>query len=105
MQMTITNVSGVTINTPAVGGSGISPDAAGGSLSYPLPYPFSHSGPLATGIARTLPVHAADFRYKSVPWLPLGPSEEWQGLVQGGIVTITFAADGNDVEDSMLASL
>lgn len=99
MQMTVTNLLAVTINTPVTGGNGVSPDAVGGSVFKALPYPFNASGPLAAGASRTLPVQSADFQHKSVPWLPLTPSNEWQALVQAGVVSVTFLADANSVAD------
>jgi len=105
MQMTVTNITNTTkaagfaINTPDVGGGGLSPDAQGGNVLYKLPYPFSHIGALAAGAAKTLPVHVEDMRFKSVPWLPLEPSREWQMLIQAGIVSVSFSAGGNNVED------
>jgi hypothetical protein len=94
--MTVTNLTAYTINTPIVGGNGVSPDAAGGSKFKPLPYPFSHVvlGPNGGGSdAKTLPIHMEDFRHMSVPWLPLEPSREWAMLIQAGVVSVTFSHD------------
>lgn len=94
MLMTVTNVSGRIINTPITGGSGVSPDAVGGSVSDPLPYPFSHVGPVAIGgSTAALPVHEQDWRFKSVPWLPSEPADDWNYLVQAKVVTIGFGAE------------
>lgn len=102
MLVTITNTSGVVINTPITGGFGVSADAVGGSKSNPLPYPFAHIGPMATSgptNTKQLPMHPGDWHYKSVPWLPQDPATEWNQLVQRGIVTLTVA-DQAGVRDS-----
>ena len=102
--MTVTNLLTVPINCPIVGGSGLSPDAKGGSKFKPLPYPFSHvilgatgGGSTIDGIAypaaKALPIHMEDFRHMSVPWLPMEPSREWQILIQEGTVTVAFSHD------------
>lgn len=96
MIMTVTNVSGRIINTPATGGYGVSPDAVGGAIADPLPYPADKSGPLAIGGHFDLPMHSEDMQYKAVPWLPMEVSRLWQQLVNAKIVTISFAADSAD---------
>jgi hypothetical protein len=95
LHMTVTNLTATAINTPIVGGAGVSPDAQGGSVFMPLPYPFSHVTLGANGggsDSKTLPVHVEDFQYKSVPWLPMEPSREWAALLQKGIVSVSFGA-------------
>ena len=96
LTMTVTNLLAVAINAPIVGGNGLSADAVGGTKFKPLPYPFSHVTLGANGggsDSKTMPVHVEDFRYKSVPWLPLEPSREWAMLIQDGTVTVTFGHD------------
>lgn len=116
MKMTVTNITnqansqygaGFTINTPTLGGAGVSSDAVGGTLTFPLPYPFTKAGPIAAGAAVTLTLHTEDFRGKSVPWLPLSPSTEWQMLVQKAIVTVSFSEGnlGKNVEDNAVATV
>jgi len=98
MLMTVTNTTlssgshgaGFVINTPDTGLSGVSADAVGGTKLYKLPYPFSHAGPVAIGGTVAATVHTEDFRYQSVPWLPMEPSREWQMLIQAGIVSVAF---------------
>lgn len=112
MKMTITNTTlssgshglGFAINTPDTGLAGVSADAVGGNKIYPLPYPFSHVGPIAIGATATQVVHVEDMRHKSVPWLPLEPSREWQMLVQAGIVSVSFSelSTGKNVEDTLI---
>ena len=99
MLVTVTNVSGGTINTPATGGSGVSADAVGGTISNPLPFPFGHIGPLANSASKQLPMHPGDWHHKSVPWLPQAPVTEWNTLVQAKKVTIAVA-DQAGVKDS-----
>jgi hypothetical protein len=91
MLVTVTNTSGVTINNPITGGFGVSPDAVGGSKSFPLPYPFGHLPPMLNGASKQLPMHPADWHRKSVPWLPQSPATEWNQLVQAGVVTMATA--------------
>lgn len=100
MLVTVTNVSGVTINTPSMGGYGVSPDAVGGSKSNPLPFPFAHIGPLTMASpTKQLPMHPGDWHHKPVPWLPQSPATEWNQLVQAGKVTLTVA-DQTNLRDS-----
>lgn len=91
MLVTITNTSGRILNAADVhdGGSG----AVGGERKDPLPYPFGHIGSLAIAGTRQLSMRGKDWRYKSVPWLAMEPSEEWNILVQRGDVTMAFAAE------------
>jgi hypothetical protein len=96
MLVTVTNTSGHDINyadtiTEGSGPSGIV--ATGGNVRYPLPHPFGHIGTLADTIAKQLPMHNRDWRFKRVPWLPHEPSVEWQQLVQAGIVTLAVATE------------
>ena len=111
MMLKVRNLTSAAIGGSIVGGSGISPDAFGGSKFKPLPYPFAHVTLAAnTGGGEgadtvSLPIHVGDFQYKSVPWLPLAPSAEWQDLVQKGVIALTFykadAAEGvASVEDT-----
>jgi hypothetical protein len=107
MLVTVTNVSGGTINAPEQGGYGRSPDAVGGARSKPLPYPFAHIGSLANGGTKQLPMHPEDLRFKSVPWLPLDPRTEWQQMVQAKMVTLTIAdqAGVKNIEELMIIEL
>ena len=99
MLVTVTNVATFPINAPITGGFGVSPDAVGGSKSYPLPFPFGHIGTLAASGTKQLPMHPGDWHHKPVPWLPQAPATEWNQLVQAGIVTLTVAAQ-TGVRDS-----
>lgn len=99
MLVTVQNVSASPINAPITGGFGVSPDAVGGSKSFPLPFPFGHIGPLAAAASKQLPMHPGDWHHKAVPWLPQAPATEWNQLVQAGIVTIVTALQSG-VRDS-----
>lgn len=110
MLVTVTNVTSRTINKleELTGGTGPAALlAVGGNRLDPLPYPFGHIGSLAASGTKQLPMHARDWRYKSVPWLPQEPSIEWQQLVQAGVVTLTLAAetDNRSQEDLFVAAL
>lgn len=99
MLVTVTNTSGVIINTPTTGGSGVSADAVGGTISNPLPFPFAHIGPLGIGLGKQLQMHPGDWHRKSVPWVPQDPATEWNMLVQAGKVTLATALQSG-VRDS-----
>lgn len=105
MLMTVENTSGHDINAPETITGGTGPCAlyaVGGNKTYPLPYPFGHIGTLANGATKQLPMHTRDWRYKSVPWLPMEPSREWQQLVQAGIVDLTVGAETGDRDEENL---
>lgn len=105
MLMTVTNVSGHDINAPDQITGGVGPAAIvaeGGNKTYPLPYPFGHIGTLADTVGIQLPMRNRDWRYKSVPWLPMEPSKEWQQLVQQGIVTMAVASETPQLDEEEL---
>lgn len=96
MLMQITNSSGRAINVLETMTGGVGPSALyaqGGNVTDPLPYPFGHIGTLAIGAAKTLPMHLRDWHHKSVPWLPMDPSREWQQLVQAGVVSMLVGVE------------
>jgi hypothetical protein len=112
MKMTVTNITattkgapGFTINTPDTGLGGVSADAVGGNKLYKLPYPFSHFGPIVASGTAVAVIHTEDFRFQSVPWLPMEPSREWQMLIQQGIVSVSFSEPTLDrgLEDAEVA--
>jgi hypothetical protein len=97
MLATVTNTSGRTINKldsylGYAGGLGVS-SAVGGNRTDPLPYPFGHIGELAAAGTKQLPMHPRDFRYKAVPSMPREAGEDWQVMIQAGVVTLAFAAE------------
>jgi len=106
MNMNIDNVSGHVINTPQVGGNGVSPDAVGGNISYPLPYPAAHVGAIAIGANVDIEVKAGDFRRRHVMWSPLEPRDEWNQMVQSGLVDLTVSGTANgDQEELFIAQV
>jgi len=111
MLVTVENQLAVIINTPALGEDGVAlpggnhPDEAT-HRTYPLPYPFDLAGALAingaSGDSIQLPMHPRDMRYsRSQMARGLPVSEEWNQLVQAGVVTFAIAAQTNrrDVEE------
>jgi hypothetical protein len=107
MLTTVTNTSGVTINgldsftTDSGQGGPAVLTATGGARKFPLPYPFAHIGALANSGTKQLPMHPQDWRFKPVPYMPFEPRDEWQTLVQRGIVTLAYASQTGrrDVEE------
>lgn len=103
MLVTVTNTSGITLNTLALAEDGV---ATGGSRENPLPYPFGHIGELLDTIAKVLPMHTADLREgaggaTAQMGRGLPARDRWNQLVQAGTVTFAAAAqtDATDVED------
>lgn len=113
MLTTVTNTSGATINgldslTTDIGQGGPAVlTATGGARRTPLPYPFGHIGALANGGTKQLPMHPRDWRHKDVPYMPHEAGQEWQQLVQRGIVTLSYAAQTGrrDEEELFTASI
>jgi len=111
MIVTVTNQLAEQINVPAVGEDGVAlpggnhPSEATHRV-YPLPYPADMVGVLTeNGGARDavdIAMHHRDWRYsRSQMARGLPVSEEWQQLVQAGVVTLAYAAqtDLRDEED------
>lgn len=105
--MSVTNTSGGVMNALASGGYGSSPDAVGGVIANPLPYPFNKSASLANGATRALPMHQTDLHTKPTPAFPMEPVAEWNQLVQAGKVTVSFAkeATSTDVDEALVLVL
>lgn len=99
MLTTITNLTSGPINgldsfTTDIGQGGPATlTARGGARSKPLPYPFGHIGELAASGTKQLPMHPRDWRFKAVPYEPFEAGQEWQDLVQRGVVSMAFAAE------------
>lgn len=124
MLVTVTNTTDVnasqvsrSINVPAVGEDGIS--VGGGvrpaeatHLVDPLPYPFAHTGEMAAGGSLQLPMHPIDWRvnaglansqmHRGTP-----VRDQWNMLVQAGVVSFATAAqaDGVDSEELFVAAV
>jgi|WetSurMetagenome_2_1015567.scaffolds.fasta_scaffold30888_3 hypothetical protein len=100
MIITLTNVSGHSINYPAVGEDGVAlpggnhPEEATHRV-YPLPYPFSHVGTIVNGGTKVFGMHSRDWRYSRSQMQGLGVSEKWNQLVQAGMVTLGLGAQAN----------
>lgn len=116
MMVTITNVTGTTFPTgftlnaldALTGGSGPSGlNATGGARTYPLPFPFAHIGSLAAAATKLLVMKPRDFhKGGSVPYsATMEPGEEWQQMIQSGLVTLTTAAEATsqDPEETFIA--
>lgn len=86
--------------------------ATGGNRVDALPYPFDwvglsqyHDGynnnGLAAGSSIQLPMHPRDFRYRAVPGLPTDAGQDFQALVQAGIITVAITTESHvrDVEE------
>lgn len=103
----VRNDSGRILNRLEVGGNGVSPDAVGGNVLDPLPYPFNANGPLAASAYRELGVHARDFSVRPQAQQPMMPADEWNQMVQAGLVSLSFTADARsfDPEDLLGAAL
>ncbi len=109
MQVEIYNCSGdseaygeeVTLNKKQVGGNQVSPDAVGGNVEFALPFPFNMNGQgtngdgtLATAVELpydeylTLGVNLNDLWSRQQPQATFAPSEEWDVMVNAGLVEI-----------------
>jgi hypothetical protein len=113
MIITVTNTSGRTINTPALGEDGVAlpggnhPEEAS-HRTDPLPYPFAHVGAILDTNTSVLPMHPRDWRYsRSQMARGLPVSEKWNQLVQADIVTFATGAQVNfrDVEEDYVATV
>ena len=108
MLVTVTNLTTRTINILDAVDSRRSNGPADllapslGSRTDPLPHPFDQVGTLdesggsAPAIQRAM--HIGDFRRPHVYWRALGPDDEWNLLVQGGVVSFAEAAESGRVD-------
>lgn len=105
--LTVTNETSRILNRPETGGNGVSPDAVGGNVLDPLPFPFNANGTIAASGSKQLGVHARDLSVRQQPQQPMIPADEWAALVQAGTVSLAFAADAQstDAEDALGAAL
>lgn len=105
MLVTVTNTSGITLNTLALAEDGVS---TGGSRANPLPYPFAQATDLADTLTSVLPMHTADWREgRTQMGRGLPVRDQWNQLVQAGTVTFAAAAqaDAQDVEDVQFGTI
>lgn len=105
---TLTNTYTQALNVPEVGGSGVSPDAVGGNVLRPLPFPFNRNGSLASLASVDLPVRQRDLIVRQQPQSPSMPADELNNYIQRGWLSVSFAAETaaiQDVEDSLISAL
>ena len=105
---TVTNSSGLVLNALQSGGYGISPDAVGGNVERPVPFPFGSNGSYAVGASKTLAVRERDLSVRPQAQQPMLPADELNNYVQRGWLTISFAAETAsviDVEDNLISSI
>lgn len=100
----ITNDSGITLNALQSGGFGISPDAVGGNVANPLPYPFNANGELADGDSLTLGINLHDLTSRQQMQQPELPVQEWDMLVNKGWLSLSWTATQLGVEDAYVAA-
>lgn len=83
--------------------------ATGGAKKDGLPFPFAHIGDLTAGGTKQLAMQPRDFSHKDVcnSGSPHSAGEEWMGLIQRGVVTLTYAAETGrrDAEELYLAAV
>jgi hypothetical protein len=98
--VTVTNLTTRILNRPAasynfpIAGSTAGVYAVSdGALDDALPYPFTKNGTIAASGTKILPVHPRDWRYKCSPAIPTTSGEDWNNLVQRGVVSISSAAE------------
>ena len=105
---TVTNTSGLALNTPETGGYGISPDAVGGNIARPVPFPFGSNGVYAIGGSKTLPVRERDLIIRQQPQQADLPADELNNYIQRGWLTVAYAAETAsviDTEDNLISSI
>ena len=102
----VENLYSEALNVLETGGNGVSPDAVGGNILRPLPFPFGSNGSLAAGAtSAALGIRERDLVNRQQAQQPSMPADEWQDLVQKGWVGLTFArvaTGGSDVESDLI---
>ena len=112
MIVTVTNLTSRILNRLAVGYNfPIAGSTAGvysvsdGAKDDALPYPFTSNGTIGIygggSNTKALPVHPRDWHYKCSPALPTTSGEDWNALVQRGVLTVAIGAEATnrDVEE------
>jgi len=105
VRMEVTNDYSEALNILETGGNGISPDAVGGNVLRPLPFPFGANGSLAPAGTLELGIRERDLVNRQQAQQPSMPADEWQDLVQKGWVSLSFtrvATGGSDVESDLI---
>lgn len=98
--LAITNTSGITLNALQQGGYGISPDAVGGNVANPLPYPFNANGALDDSDTMTMGIALHDLSMRQQMQQPELPLQEWDMLVQKGWLSLAWTATAMGIEDA-----
>lgn len=101
---TVTNTSGLVLNALETGGSGVSPDAVGGNVARPVPFPFGSNGSYAVGGNKELVVRTRDLINRQQAQQPSMPADEIDALIQKGWLTVAYAEDAtsSDTEDALI---
>ena len=109
---TVDNVSGLVLNALETGGSGVSPDAVGGNVKRPVPFPFNANGsyPASGSTSKVLVVRERDLVNRQQAQQPSMPADEINEMIQKGWITVSYAPDtsaggGIDTEDELIAAL
>lgn len=111
MILTVSNTSAtLALNTPetVTNGTGVyATVATGGSVLRPLPFPAAHNGSIAASGSKVLPMRPADWRHTPVSGLGREPRDEWNLLVQAGVVTLAYGAEAGrrDSEELFVAAV
>jgi hypothetical protein len=99
---TVTNLTSSVLNAPVVGGNQVSPDAVGGNVLNPVPFPFGSNGSYAangaSGDSKDLKVHARDLIVRVQPQETMNPADELNQLINGGVISLSVATDGDEVD-------
>ncbi len=103
---TVTNLTSGVLNAPVVGGNQVSPDAVGGNILRPVPFPFGSNGSYAangaSGDAKDLVVHARDLIVRVQPQESLAPADELNQLINAGVISLSVATDAIEVDAEKL---
>jgi hypothetical protein len=105
----VSNTSGLILNALETGGSGVSPDAVGGNVKRPVPFPFGSNGSYAVGGSKTLVVRDRDLVNRQQAQQPSMPADEINEMIQKGWITVAYTAEAAatsiDTEDAFIAAL
>ncbi len=105
---TVTNLTSGVLNAPVVGGNQVSPDAVGGNILQPVPFPFGSNGSYAANGApgnadeKSLVVHARDLIVRVQPQESLAPADELNQLINAGVISLSVATDAIEVDAEKL---
>lgn len=101
---TVTNLTSSVLNAPVVGGNQTSPDAVGGNIINPVPFPFGSNGSYAangaSGDSKDLNVHVRDLILRVQPQEPLAPVDELNVMINAGIISLSVATDATEIGEA-----